>query len=295
MVHKLRATTRTQHPRKRVAGATAVATIVLLSLAADRYAVPVGLAQEPAVHYWHAGVMPPGAIGSRQLQRGGPLAGYFQPVEIKAPTGVSVSLAVANQFLPGEPAPRRVGLLIGGVYRLRVTDIPRAEGIEVYPTIEVIDRTFAPVSQEARFAIPVELAQQDLQLAIEGKFVTRVIYVEDPHCASPVGQVLQPDTAGDQAGAPGGLRRSEQPWFEVAPGRDPLAAADILGRPVAILRIGGRVPDAGPDPNYFFGSPAWVKYPPRTALQSKPVRESPPPKRAAAAPDEKKQLSGGAL
>ncbi len=56
----------------------------------------------------------------------------------------------------------------------------------------------------------------------------------------------------------------------------------MLGRPVAILRMGGRVPEAGPDPNYFFGSPAWVQYPPRTALEAKPVRESPAPRSAAA-------------
>ena len=98
----------------RVVGQPAVVLMAFLCLAA------CGLAQEPAVHYWHAGVMPPGAIGSRQLQRGGPLPGYFQPVEIKAPPGVSISLAVMNQFVPTQPAPRRVGLLIGSVYRLRV-------------------------------------------------------------------------------------------------------------------------------------------------------------------------------
>ena len=243
----------------------AVVAIVFLELAATN-----GLAQEPAVHYWHAGVMPPGAIGSRQLQRGGPLAGYFQPVEIKAPPGVSISLAVANQFLPSEAAPRRVGLLIGSVYRLRVTNIPRAEGSEVFPTIEVIDRTYAPGGQEVRFPITFEIAPQDLELALEGKFVTRVIYVEDPHNASPA------------------RGTEEQPWFEVAPGRDPLAAAaDVLGRPVAILRMGGRVPGAGPDPNYYFGSPAWVRYPPRTALEAKPVRESPIARRRAPAIDKK--------
>jgi hypothetical protein len=184
------------------------------------------------------------------------LPGFFQPVEIKAPAGASVSLAVNEQFVPERPAPQRVGLLIGSVYRLRVTNIPRAEGIEVYPTIEVIDRTYAPVTHQVRFAIPVEIAQQDLELAIEGKFVTRVIYLEDPHNASP-------NRSGDG-----------QSWFEVAPGRDPLAAADLLGRPVAILRMGGRVPNAGPDPNFYYCSPPWVAYPPRTALEAKPVREA---------------------
>ncbi len=224
--------------------------------------------------------MPPGAIGSRQLLRGGPLAGFFQPVEIKAPAGASISLAVENQFLAPQEAPRRVGLLIGSVYRLRVMNISRAEGVEVFPTIEVIDRTFAPADQAVRFAIPVELAQQDLELALEGKFVTRVIYVEDPHNALPVRQSFQPDSGLGQAAKTDVHNSEVQSWFDVAPGRDPLAAADELGRPVAILRIGGRVPNAGPDPNFFFGSPAWVNYPPRTALQAKPVREMAPSRSA---------------
>jgi len=269
MVPKLRLTTRIRQQVSRVAGELAGVSIVLACLAVS------GLAQEPAVHYWHQGIMPPGAIGSRQLQRGGPLAGFFQPVEIKAPQGVSISLAVADHFLPPQEAGAgtmypwsaggsRVGLLIGSVYRLRVTNIPRAEGVEIFPTIEVIDRTFAPVDQQVRFAIPVEIAQQDLELAMEGKFVTRVIYLEDPHNALPV-------------------RNSEsQSWFEVTPGHDPLAVADELGRPVAILRMGARVPDQGPDPNFYFGSPAWVKYPPRTAAQAKPVRETAPARPAAA-------------
>ena len=253
-----------RHRVRRVAGRLTAVLLAILCLAVG------GRAQEPAVHYWNAGVMPPGAIGSRQLQRGGPLAGFFQPVEIKAPAGVSISLAVANQFGPAEKAPRRVGLLIGAVYRLRVTNIPlpQAEGMEIFPSIEIIDRTYAPTDQQLRFAIPVEIAQQDIDLALQGRFVTRVIYLEDPHNALPT-----------RSG-------SDQTWIDVGPGRDPLAVADTLGRPVAILRLGARVPDQGPDPNFYFGSPAWVAYPPRTDLQSKPVREAPPARTAA--PAEKK-------
>ncbi|MGA2255346.1 MAG: hypothetical protein ABSG53_11840 [Thermoguttaceae bacterium] len=253
-----------RHPRSRVAGKLSLVLLAFLCLAVR------GPAQEPAVHYWHQGVMPPGAIGSRQLQRGGPLAGFFQPVEIKAPAGVSISLAVTNQFGPAITAPCRVGLLIGSVYRLRVTNIPLplAEGMEIFPTIEIIDRTYAPTDQQVRFAIPVEVAPQDIELALQGKFVTRVIYLEDPHHALPT------------------RSSNGQTWFEVAPGHDPLAAADELGRPVAILRMGARVPDQGPDPNFYFGSPAWVAYPPRTALEAKPVRETAPARPAV--PAEKK-------
>lgn len=220
-------------------------------------------AQQPDVHYWHQGVMPPGAIGSRQLQRGGPLPGFYQPVEIKAPAGALVSLAVTNQFDQPRADARKAGLLIGSVYRLRVTNMHMAEGAEVFPTIEVVDRVYAPMGQERRFAIPVEIAEEDLKLALAGKFVTRVIYLEDPQHAVPVRSGGQP-----------------QRWFEAAPGQDPLAVADSLGRPVAILRMGGRLPDPDPTPEFFFGSPTFVDYSPESEATPAPV-----PVQAAKTPD----------
>jgi hypothetical protein len=183
------------------------------------------LAQQPPVHYEHAGALPPGAIGSRQLERGGPLPGYFQPVEIEAPAGASVSMAVDDQFSPPAAAPLKAGMLIGSVYRLRVMGIPRHEGVEVFPTIEVVNRLYPPPGQEVRFPVPVEVTLEDLELAMDGHFVTRIVYLEDPKLALPA--------AAD---------KEHQNWFEVGPHDDPLAVADRLGRPMAILRIGGRVP-----------------------------------------------------
>ena len=209
------------------------------------WGAPAGLfAQAPGVHYLHQGVMPPGAIGSRQLLRGGALPGYFQPVEIKAPAGALVSLAATGQFDAAEKAPLTVGMLIGSVYRLRVTNIPQYAGMEVFPTVEVIDRLNAPPGRAPKFPIPIELSLADLRLAMEGKFVTRVIYLEDPRTALPV--------AEDPKG---------QSWFEAGPGHDPLAMADSLGRPVAIIRLGARLPSGpGLDDQFLFGCPPFVKY-----------------------------------
>ena len=232
----------------------AMTTLCCLGLA------PFAHAQQPGVHYLHQGVMPPGAIGSRQLQRGGPLPGFFQPVEIKAPRGVLISLASGDQFGPPQPAPRRAGMLIGSVYRFRVTNISTpegAEGLEVFPTIEVIDRLYAPPGEEVRFAIPIELTSEDLKLALSGKLVTRVIYLEDRNKALPTAEIDKSQT-----------------WFEVGPGEDPLAAADALGRPVAILRLGGRLPDANPSADLFFGSPPYVPYAAPAELIPKPAGET---------------------
>jgi hypothetical protein len=83
-----------------------------------------------------------------------------------------------------------------------------------------------------------------LDLAARGAFVTRVIYIEDPHQALPVAR-----QAND-----------EQPWFEAAASEDPLIAADRQGRPVAILRIGGRVPNAAETSGQFV--PQFVQFDP---------------------------------
>jgi len=232
--------------------------VVLLALAPS---VPLS-AQQPGVHYFHQGAMPPGAIGSLQLQRGGPLPGFFQPVEIKAPYGALISLAVDGRFDRPQQAPARVGMLIAPVYRIRVTGIPRHPGEEVFPTIELVNRLYTPRGQEQRFAVPIDLTQEDLELALEGKFVTRVIYLEDPESALPVRDP------------------KDQNWFDVGPGRDPLAIADRLGRPVAIVRMGGRVPVRGEAPGMDFlnGCPPMVKIPPRMKILK------PPPKQPLAAP-----------
>ena len=137
---------------------------------------------------------------------------------------------------------------------MRVTNIPNQQGLEVFPTIEVIDRTYPPVGLEFKFPIPIELTQEELEMAIDGKFVTRVIYLEEPGTAEPSAQ------------GPG-----EQPYFEVGEGDNPLDVADRLGRPVAILRMGARVPDeGGPDATFLYGSPALLKWHPYAAQSAVP-------------------------
>ncbi|MCI0332326.1 MAG: hypothetical protein L0228_03750 [Planctomycetes bacterium] len=207
---------------------------VLVCLAFGRPAV----AQDKPVHWLNAGAMPPGAIGSLRLHRGRPLSGYFQPVRIRAPQGTRIALATEDSLAAAQPRDALVGMLIGSVYRLKVTEIPNNPGLEVFPTVEVIDRLYPPPGLALRFPIPIELAQEELELAARGSFVTRVIYVEDPQTALPIAQRAD----------------GEQPWIEAPSGEDPLVTADERGRPVAILRIGARVPDAKTHAEYGAGA-----------------------------------------
>jgi hypothetical protein len=195
------------------------------------------------VHYFLSESGEPGAVAHAQIARGVPGVGSYQAVQVTGPEGLNVALARDGQFLPTLDAPVMVGMMVGAVYRLRVTGIPFRPGDELYPTIEVIDRLYAPAGREHRFPIPIVLEAADLRSAMEGNLVTRVIYVEDSEVASPI------------AARPG-----EQRVLDVGPMENALKTADQLGRPVAILRIGSRTPAnlQGDLTDFLYGCPPWI-------------------------------------
>ncbi len=251
-----------QHLRRFLGTGVIVATVLAPWIGSQ-----VANAQRPGMHDRQTCDMPPGAIGRWQVQQGGPLAGYFQPVEIKAPRGALISLAHEGFFDRGEPSPRGARMLVGNVYRFQVTNIPGQPGAELFPTVEVIDRTYPPSHQASAFPVEVAITQEDLILALQGRLVTRVVYLEDPHRALPT---RQPD--------------GQQEWFEAGEGEDPLDVARTLGRPMAILRIGGRVPgQSGPTPQFMYGSPPWIPFEiqQRPAELRAPVPARPMPEGAA--------------
>ncbi|MDO4550556.1 MAG: hypothetical protein Q4C96_04825 [Planctomycetia bacterium] len=206
--------------------------------------------QKKDVQYIYNGNLTPGYVGAiRTLQapHGTPVdETYFQPVKLMGAGGIQIAPAAEGRFLPFMKAPQIFGLNIGKVYRFRVTGIHLKPGVEVFPTVELIDRTHPPLGEEAKYPILIELTHEDLKLASEGKFVTRVIYVEDPDFALPI-------TETEESG---------QGYYEISSSSDPLAVADILGRPVAILRIGGRGPDMITEPGmeFLYHCPPFLHY-----------------------------------
>jgi len=226
----------------KMVGVVKMAMMVLLCLgmAAPAIALP------PSVPYEGIDATPPGAIGQQQLLRGGPLRGYFQPVQIQGPPGSMISVAVDGKFTKPQKSPITVGLLIGQVYRVRVMGIPVRQGQEVYPSIEVIDRLYPPPGKKAKFPIPVQLIAEELKTALDGRFVTRVVYLEETETALPRAQ-----------------KDSRQSYFEIDASADPLTVADELGRPVAIVRMGSRVPldVQKPSQAFLFNCPPLVRYP----------------------------------
>lgn len=203
------------------------------------------------VHYFLDARQAPGVVASAQVARRAPGVGTFQALSISAPKDVRIALAKDGQFLPGIEPPVVTGMLVGAVYRFQVTGIPFRPGEELYPTIEIIDRIYAPAGREHRFPIPIVLTEEDLRSALDGALVTRVIYLEDSEIAEPI------------AAVPGTQRTQD-----VGPKDNALQVADQLGRPVAILRIGSRVPSNTVDlTGFLYGCPPWIP------LQVAPTRE----------------------
>lgn len=190
--------------------------------------------------------LPTGYVGQGALLQPLPMQGHFQPFKLFLPEGTVVSFAQNEGFPMTQVAPAQVGLLVGHVYRFQVTEIPYNSGAELYPTLEIINRLYPPPGKENEFPVEVEISQEDLELALSGRLVTRVIYLEDPMTALP--------TTGEEK-----TTLSQN----LEPAQNPLTAARQLGRPMAILRIGNRQPDPGQsDPAFFFGSPPWRDHAP---------------------------------
>ena len=245
-----------------------VPAIVFLVMASATMVLPA--MGQRSHHYFQRADMPPGAIGRAQLMRGGPLPGHFQAVEVTAPEGAHLALAMDGVFEPPRPAPLRAGMLVGYVYRLKVTNIPLREGQEVFPSIEIINRLYPPKGSEARFPIPIELTREELEMALRGQYVVRVIYLEDPRNALPLYDPPE-----------------HQRYFDAAAGQDPLEIADSRGRPMAILRLGSRVPELDHVTGRFlFQSPPWFRIP-------EVVSDEPAPSPATGAADDATAARGG--
>ena len=142
-------------------------------------------------------------------------------VEVLAPTPVPVPVGDGGGIIT-------VGLKRGVGYRLRVTGIPERPGAELYPVIEIVGHLHRPEGIDpGKYPIRVVFNQDDLDDAVDrGRLVTKVIYLEDPDQAIPFQHAQGPGLRSSRSTRPS--RRCGSPRR--------------LGRPVAIVRMGGRRP-----------------------------------------------------
>ncbi|MEZ6056256.1 MAG: hypothetical protein R3C01_06085 [Planctomycetaceae bacterium] len=174
-------------------------------------------------HHMHR----PGQSGEWALQAKPVNRGFFQPVRIEVPTEGLVSFYSSEQQQPIlAQAPAQAGMLVGRLYRFRIAGMPEYPGVELYPTVEILSRMHTPVGREEEFPIPIFISEDEIEMVLKNQMVNKVIYLEAPQTASPIAQ--------EERGIV---------TFDIPSQRNLLDAAHQLGRPMAILRIGGRQPD----------------------------------------------------
>ena len=147
-------------------------------------------------------------------------------VEVLAPAPVPVPIGDGGGIIT-------VGLKRGVGYRLRIANIPERPGSELFPVIEIVGHLHRPEGVDpGKYPIRVVFNQDDLDDTVDrARLVTKVIYLEDP----------------DQA-IPFRMAKDQVPVLTLNPTEPPLRVATALGRPVAIVRIGGRRPTARGNP-----------------------------------------------
>ena len=120
-----------------------------------------------------------------------------------------------------------VGLKRGVGYRLRIANIPERPGVELFPVIEVVGHLHRPEGIDpGKYPIRVIFTLEDIDTVLnQGRLVTKVVYLEDP----------------DQA-LPFRMPKDQIPVVSLNPTEHPLRVASALGRPMAIVRLGGRRP-----------------------------------------------------
>jgi len=172
-------------------------------------------------------------------------AGLPQQVRISLPTSGTVTFyAGSPQNLVPVETPAQAGLGVGYVYRFRISHLPEFPGVELFPTVEILDRLHAPAELASEFPIPIEINAEEIEIVLQDRMVTKVIYLEHPDLAFPIEQT--------------GAIRIEK----LRPQENLLQAADQRGRPLAIIRMGGRIPDPGaPTDEFFSQSPLMLTAP----------------------------------
>jgi hypothetical protein len=183
---------------------------------------PVGYEEMLAANGLDGGGGGPGGMG-------GPGYGMNVPasqIGFIGPDGMQVHWDV-TEFggFDSEPlvTPGRYDFAQGAIYRLKLTDVPGQEGLELYPTLEVAPVTPRTDAFLAHNAIPFQLTDEDLDQVTSGNFVTKVVYLPDPEY---------------QELAVAGVETLVSTRLD--PGCDPVVEADRRGSILAIIRIGNK-------------------------------------------------------
>ncbi len=152
----------------------------------------------------------------------GPAALLF--LRFVGPAGMRVTYYPGSRMARSFDAPAVAGVRTGYLIRVRLDHFAADPNLVLYPSVEVRGALWLGAKlNAANYPAPVVLSDADLENIRAGTLVTKAIYLEDPERAAPI------------------ATRADTPIeLPVPPERDLLVEARELGRPVAVVRFGGR-------------------------------------------------------
>ncbi|MDP6442305.1 MAG: hypothetical protein QGG36_31505 [Pirellulaceae bacterium] len=210
-----------------------ISTCVMLAL----------MAVLPAMSWAQYNLPPAHMLLERGPGVGGPGPGVLAPSTVNLPTMIPGSQATAQIWLASPEGmqvrwdvsavnrydssplvvPGRHNFPQGGIFRLKLTNVPNREGVELYPTLEVAPSTPRTAAFLAHNSVPIQFTEEDFDQVLTGNFITKVIYLPDPEF-----QELA-------------LARVETlVSTKLDPGMNPIKEADRRGSIMAIVRLGNK-------------------------------------------------------
>jgi hypothetical protein len=156
-----------------------------------------------------------------------PQPGQRTQVRFLRPIGMQVSWYAqgpdgAPMYSPTPiETPGKYNFLQGSRYRLKLTNIPGRPGLELYPTLEVVQANHKVEAFLAHSSVPVEFTDEDFKQVAEGNYIIKVIYLPDPQFQ---------DVAGTGT--------DEIISTRLEPGQDPIQEAMRRGSILLIIRMG---------------------------------------------------------
>ena len=176
---------------------------------------------------------PPGAVAAIGALPGIPIVGGMPAgfartsVRFTSPAGMQIAWFAPspdgrNGFTPTQvEVPGRYNFIQGGIYRLRLSNLPSRPAVELYPTLAVLPANARTATFLAHSTVPVSFTEEDFEQVAAGNLVVKVVYLPDPQFQDLA--VAGPD---------------EVVSTRLEPGVDPVAEATRRGSVLAVVRMG---------------------------------------------------------
>ncbi len=131
-----------------------------------------------------------------------PFAGAFTFVKVIAPEGSKTTWHPRTAHAAVTENGTAIGLRPGYSYRFELANVGENRNVMIWPSIEVLGTLVArPNMKVSEHPIPIVLSEEDIGRIIEGRFLAKIYYLEDPDKAvngpQPLGVPMEASTTSE--------------------------------------------------------------------------------------------------